>query len=409
MNDRRRSWWGWGWEDQTPDPAQTRAIAGVVAERFGLADLEIHPPVGTGRPGRCPPPAWSPRRRWPPCARRARTTGPATPTASRYRDIVRNVRGDLAAPARRRGPTRRPRPTSWPCSTGARSVGAAVIPYGGGSSVVGGVEADVGDGYAGAVSIDLTALDRVVEIDRTSRAARIQGGALGPVLEDQLRPHGLTLRHFPQSFEFSTLGRLAGHPLRRPLRQSVYTHIDDLVESMRVVTPRGRQRVPTTAGLGRRAVARPLVPRARRARSGIITEAWMRLQDRPGPPRARRRCASPTWRAGPKRSGRSRRRRCSRRTAACSTRRGRGVGGHDRRVRRARARLRVGATTPWAPWLDIALDDLPRPRRDPARAAALPIRGRRRGDRRRVSQPARSRRGATPSCGRRTGGTRWWP
>ena len=45
MNDRRRSWWGWGWEDQTPDPAQTRAIAGVVAERFGLADLEIHPPV----------------------------------------------------------------------------------------------------------------------------------------------------------------------------------------------------------------------------------------------------------------------------------------------------------------------------------------------------------------------------
>lgn len=84
--------------------------------------------------------------------------------------------------------------------------GAVAIPYGGGSSVVGGVESGVGDAHAGAVSLDLGRLDRVLEIDRTSRAARIQAGVLGPALEDQLRPHGLTLRHFPQSFEFSTLG-----------------------------------------------------------------------------------------------------------------------------------------------------------------------------------------------------------
>ena len=56
------------------------------------------------------------------------------------------------------------------------------------------------------VTIDLRHLDQVVEIDRVSRAARIQAGVYGPALEDQLRPHGLTLRHFPQSFEFSTLG-----------------------------------------------------------------------------------------------------------------------------------------------------------------------------------------------------------
>ncbi len=66
------------------------------------------------------------------------------------------------------------------------------------------------------VSLDLSALDQVLEIDRVSRAARIQAGALGPGLEGQLRPHGLTLRHFPQSFEFSTLGgwlatRAGGH------------------------------------------------------------------------------------------------------------------------------------------------------------------------------------------------------
>ena len=82
----------------------------------------------------------------------------------------------------------------------------AVIPYGGGSSVCGGVEPRLEGDYAGAVSLDVGRLGRVLEIDRTSRAARIQAGVLGPGLEDQLRPHGLTLRHFPQSFEFSTLG-----------------------------------------------------------------------------------------------------------------------------------------------------------------------------------------------------------
>ena len=74
----------------------------------------------------------------------------------------------------------------------------AAIPYGGGSSVVGGVEARLDGAYRGAVSIDLSRLCKIVEIDKTSRAARIQAGIFGPALEDGLRPHGLTLRHFPQ-------------------------------------------------------------------------------------------------------------------------------------------------------------------------------------------------------------------
>src|SRR4029453_3567307 len=70
---------------------------------------------------------------------------------------------------------------------------------------------------------------------RASGAALIQGGATGPRLEAQLREHGLTLRHFPQSFEYSTLGgwiatRAGGH------FATLYTHIDDLVESIRAVT-----------------------------------------------------------------------------------------------------------------------------------------------------------------------------
>src|SRR5262249_57568463 len=94
--------------------------------------------------------------------------------------------------------------------------GVGVMAYGGGASVVGGVEPRVGDAYRGTLSLDLSQLDRVLEIDRTSRAARIQAGVLGPALEAQLRPHALTLRHFPQSFEFSSLGgwiatRSGGH------------------------------------------------------------------------------------------------------------------------------------------------------------------------------------------------------
>ena len=80
--------------------------------------------------------------------------------------------------------------------------------------------------------------DRVLEIDRSSRSARIQAGIYGPALEAQLRPHGLTLRHFPQSFQFSTLGgwlatRAGGHYATQ------YTHIDDFVQSTRLVTPAG--------------------------------------------------------------------------------------------------------------------------------------------------------------------------
>src|SRR5204862_3471597 len=93
-------------------------------------------------------------------------------------------------------------------------------------------------GYAGAVTIDLRELDRVLDVDEVSRAARIQAGATGPVLEAQLAEHGLTLRHFPQSFALSTLGgwiatRAGGH------FATLYTHIDDMVESVRAITPAG--------------------------------------------------------------------------------------------------------------------------------------------------------------------------
>jgi alkyldihydroxyacetonephosphate synthase len=101
----------------------------------------------------------------------------------------------------------------------------------------------------------------------------------GPALEDQLRPHGLTLRHFPQSFEFSTLGgglatRSGGH------NATLHTHLDDFVESIRAVTPRGVWESRRLPGSG----AGPSPDRVllgSEGTLGVITEAWMRLQDRP--------------------------------------------------------------------------------------------------------------------------------
>jgi alkyldihydroxyacetonephosphate synthase len=157
--------------------------------------------------------------------------------------------------------------------------GAAAIPYGGGTSVVGGVEPRVGDSYAGAVSVELGALDRVLEVDAVSGAARIQAGTLGPALEDQLAEHGLTLRHFPQSFEYSTLGgwiatRAGGHFATK------LTHIDDLVESVRAITPRGEWESRRLPGSG----AGPSPDRMLIGSEGIlgvITEAWVRVRPRP--------------------------------------------------------------------------------------------------------------------------------
>ena len=114
----------------------------------------------------------------------------------------------------------------------------AAVPYGGGTSVVGGVNPPEHDRYRGTVTIDLKHFDKVLEVDAQSQSARIQAGVLGPSLEKQLKPTGLTLRFFLQAWEFSSLGgwiatRAAGH------FATAYTQIDDHVQSLKVVTPAG--------------------------------------------------------------------------------------------------------------------------------------------------------------------------
>ncbi|MBA2279685.1 MAG: FAD-binding oxidoreductase [Acidimicrobiia bacterium] len=275
--ERRRNWWGWGYDDAAMTDEQVASLGRAVADRLGTEVTPAPAPrledVSLPACRIDPPAALAPLCRDDDRDRALHTYGRS------YRDVVRGFRREHPHP-----PDLVAHPENeadvvalldW-CG----SSGYAALPFGGGSSVVGGVEAvGLRERYAGVVSVDLTALDRVLEIDRVSRAARIQGGALGPVLEDQLRPEGLTLRHFPQSFEVSTLGgwlatRSGGH------FATLYTHIDDLVESMRVVTPTGISESRRLPGSG----AGPSPDRlflGSEGSLGIITEAWMRLQDRP--------------------------------------------------------------------------------------------------------------------------------
>ena len=277
MAERKLKFWGWGYEDQGPNAEQQKRLAEKMAARFGVAELKIVSPptldeLNLRAPRISPPQALAAICSSDPYDRAAHTYGKS------YSDLVRAFRRDFRNPpdvvAFPRSENDIVRLLEW-CD----SANAAAIPFGGGSSVVSGIGPIEDDSYRGVLSIDLRHLDKVFEIDRTSRAARIQAGVMGPSLEDQLRPHGLTLRHFPQSFEFSSLGgwiatRSGGH------YASLYTHIDDFVESTRVVTPTGIIESRRLPGSG----AGPSPDRmfiGSEGVLGIITEAWMRLQDRP--------------------------------------------------------------------------------------------------------------------------------
>jgi alkyldihydroxyacetonephosphate synthase len=113
----------------------------------------------------------------------------------------------------------------------------AVVPFGGGTSVVGGVE-PLRDGFVAAVSLDLSRMDAILDVDRESLTAKVDPGLFGPALEARLQARGLTLGHFPQSFEYSTAG---GWVATRSAGQAStgYGRIDDLVEGVRCIAPTG--------------------------------------------------------------------------------------------------------------------------------------------------------------------------
>ncbi len=175
---RRRKHWGWGFEDQQPSPAEVREAASRLAAHLGVKVGEVEDPVVLEAVKLAPPRVQPPADLEEICAsddhaRASHALGKS------YTDVVNGFRGRFEHPpdfiACPRDETEVERVLEW-CSN--ESVSA--IPYGGGTSVVGGVCPDVAPSYNGAVSIDLRALDRVLEVDRVSRAARIQGGRGGP-------------------------------------------------------------------------------------------------------------------------------------------------------------------------------------------------------------------------------------
>ncbi len=280
----KRSFWTWGLQSDEPTDAQRAAHAAELSARFG-AEI-VAPPI---------PSAEDLALRKP----RIRVPDSLAPFCftDNYERALHSYSADDRAPAalghfpnppdvvaHPRDESELERVLEW-CD----SNGYVVIPFGGGSSVVGGVTPPEA---AAVVTLDMDELDSVLEIDETSRAARIQAGVFGPRLEDQLRPHGYTLRHYPQSFTGSTLGgwiatRSGGHYATN------HTHIDDFVESVRMLTPSGwweSRRLPSS-GAGpdpnRLAIGSEGI-------LGVITEAWMRIQRRPVY-RATAGVAFPSW------------------------------------------------------------------------------------------------------------------
>jgi alkyldihydroxyacetonephosphate synthase len=274
---RRRKHWGWGYEDQQPSSAQLRETASALAAQLGIGSTEVRDPVGLQALDLAPPRVRAPMELADICAdddhaRASHAWGKS------YADVVRGFHGRFDDPpdfvARPRRESEVERLLEW-CADER----VAAIPYGGGTSVVGGVSPRVAPAYSGAVSIDLSGLDRVLEVDPVSRAARIQAGASGPVLEAQLGAHGLTLRHFPQSFELSTLGgwiatRAAGH------FATVRTHIEDFVESVRALTPAGEWASRRLPGSGA-GVSPDRMLAGSEGALGVIIDAWVRVQPRP--------------------------------------------------------------------------------------------------------------------------------
>jgi len=273
-------WWGW-LEPRRVRPLSPAAIARLEEELGG--PLPLTPPVALDAVDVPPPqlPAGFEQRL-------RETAAVATDRLARvghaagkgYVDLMRMRSGDA---------TDAPDAVVFPGS--AEEVAAtlelcsrqrvAVIPFGGGTSVVGGVT-PVRNRCEAAISLDLERLDRLV-VDRTSLTATFGPGLRGPRAEARLQARGLTLGHFPQSFELATIG---GYVATRSAGQAStgYGRIDDLVHGLRLVAPAGELRAADVPASAAGPSLRELVVGSEGA-LGAIVEATLSV--RPLPERRR--------------------------------------------------------------------------------------------------------------------------
>jgi len=193
------------------------------------------------------------------------------------RDLILQRRGEFA-----RIPDVVVRPADEAAVSGVLRVAvdldAVVIPFGGGSSISGSLEVPDAESRS-IISVDLSRLDRLLDIDAPSRLARVQAGVFGPHLEEQLKARGYTLGHFPDSFPHSTLGgwiatRSSG------MQSDRYGDIADLTKGLRVVAPSGTLIVRPIPAASTGPSIREMVLGSE-GRLGIITEATVQVRRLP--------------------------------------------------------------------------------------------------------------------------------
>jgi alkyldihydroxyacetonephosphate synthase len=277
-------WWGWGDEGISFTHEDKPALAPFVLEQIGIDLNSKAPDVPDFDQLDVAAPILTPELR----ARLEAAVGesnvsidPVDRVVHTYgkslRDLVRVRAGDLG---------RLPDVIVFPGSEhevaslfeAALEADAVVIPFGGGTNISGSLEAPRGETRT-VISVDLGRMNKVLEIDEPSGLARIQAGALGPFVEEQLNARGFTMGHFPDSFTYSTLGgwiatRSSG------MQSDKYGDIADLTRAVRVVTPNGlleTRPVPTTST---GPSVREMVLGSE-GRLGIITEATVHVHRLP--------------------------------------------------------------------------------------------------------------------------------
>jgi alkyldihydroxyacetonephosphate synthase len=273
-------WWGWGepaHAPRLPDAglallrAETGLPDGARGERVELE--QVHLPDGALRD--------------PALARLREAVGEENVRADRvarivhaagkgYPDLVRLRAGDASAA---------PDAVVFPGSpeeveavlTACAAEGVAVVPFGGGTSVVGGVEPLRGP-FGSVIALDLARLDGL-SVDRTSLLATFGAGVRGPAAEERLAARGLTLGHFPQSYEFASIG---GYVATRSAGQAStgYGRIDELVRGVRLVAPAGELVVKPFPASAAGPAIRELVVGSEGA-LGVITEATLSVRPLP--------------------------------------------------------------------------------------------------------------------------------
>ena len=152
------------------------------------------------------------------------------------------------------------------------------MPFGGGTSVVGGLAARR-DGYAGVVALDLRRMTRLLEVDEVSGTATLEAGLLGPEAEALLAEHGLTMGHFPQSFRYASIG---GFAATRSSGQSSagYGRFDSMVMALKVATPLGDLELGSSPANAAGPDLRELVMGSEGA-FGVITEVTLKVRPVP--------------------------------------------------------------------------------------------------------------------------------